>query len=235
MRFFASQPSNPSDATASTGGDAPAAAAAPVAIVGDAAAGKYLYENGDETRAIGACVGCHGKDGLSDVLIYPNLAKQHPEYIEKQLKAFKAGERGNNYAMGEFAAPLTEQEIADLGAYFKDPAAVANVAPKKTKGAVAVLGDVELGKAKSGTCVACHAADGNSTIAMYPKIAGQHEGYILKQLQEFKSGARDNAVMAGMVAALSDEDMKNLSAYFASQTMSKVAKPEAANEAGRKL
>ncbi|MCH2056525.1 MAG: cytochrome c4 [Thalassotalea sp.] len=112
---------------------------------------------------------------------------------------------------------------------------MANVVAKKTKAVAVVTGDIELGKAKSATCVACHAADGNSTIAMYPKIAGQHESYIYKQLVEFKSGARNNAVMAGMVAALSDEDMKNLSAYFASQTTSKVAKPEKVNEAGRKL
>lgn len=233
--YFASQPLTAASASASAGDAAAPAAVVTAAIVGDAAAGKYLYENGDESRAIGACVGCHGKDGESKVLIYPNLAKQHPEYIEKQLNSFKSGDRANNYAMGQFAGPLTEQEIADLGAYFKDPAAVANVAPKKTKAAVAVMGDIELGKAKSATCVACHGADGNAQVAIYPKIAGQHEGYLLKQLQEFKSGARNNGIMAGMVAALSDEDMKNLAAYFASQTTSKVVKPETANEAGRKL
>ncbi|MFD2165660.1 c-type cytochrome [Thalassotalea euphylliae] len=97
------------------------------------------------------------------------------------------------------------------------------------------MGDAELGKAKSATCVACHGADGNAVIAMYPKIAGQHEGYLYKQLVEFKSGARNNGVMAGMVAALSDEDMKNLAAYYASQTVSKVAKPDTVNQAGYKL
>ncbi|NMP30648.1 cytochrome c4 [Thalassotalea sp. M1531] len=137
--------------------------------------------------------------------------------------------------MSQFAAPLTEQEIADLGAYFKDPAAVAKAAPAKAKAVVTVVGDVELGKAKSATCVACHGTDGNALVAMYPKLAGQHEGYLLKQLQQFKSGARDNAIMAPMVAALSDDDMKNLAAFYASQTTSKVAKPDAVNEAGRKL
>ena len=232
--FFASQPSTPSEAPAAAGGSA-TAAAAPAAIVGDAAAGKYLYENGDESRSIGACIGCHGKDGFSDVLIYPNLAKQHPEYIEKQLKQFKDGARENNFAMNQFAAPLTEQEIADLGAYFKDPAAVAKVAGKKAQPKTVVTGDIALGKAKSATCVACHGADGNAPVAMYPKLAGQHESYLFKQLQEFKSGTRDNAIMAPMVAALSEEDMKALAAFYASQTASKVAKPESANAAGHKL
>lgn len=63
-------------------------------------------------------------------------------------------------------------------------------------------------------CVACHAADGNSTAAANPKLAGQHPEYITKQLTEFKSGARKNPVMAGMAAGLSPDDMKNLGAYF---------------------
>jgi cytochrome c553 len=78
-------------------------------------------------------------------------------------------------------------------------------------------------------CAACHAADGNSQIAVNPKLAGQIPEYLYKQLANFKAAAgkkaeRDNPVMAGMVAGLSAEDMRNLAAYFASQT----AKPGAA-------
>ncbi|WP_448213972.1 c-type cytochrome [Colwellia sp. MEBiC06753] len=230
--YYASQP-RVAGGESADGGSAPAAAA-PVAIVGDAAAGKYLYENGDEARAIGACIGCHGAKGNSDVLIYPNLAKQHPEYIEKQLKNFKNGDR-QNAAMNNFAEPLTEQEIADLGAYFKDPDSVADIVAVKTKATVKVAGDVEAGKALSATCAACHGADGNAMVTMYPKLAGQHEGYLLKQLQEFKSGARDNAVMAPMVAALSEDDMKNLAAYFASQTTAKLPAADSVNNAGKAI
>ncbi len=60
-------------------------------------------------------------------------------------------------------------------------------------------------------CVACHAADGNSAIAANPKLAQQHPEYLVKQLQEFKSGKRKNAIMQGFAAALTDEDMKNIS------------------------
>jgi cytochrome c553 len=243
--FFESQKlGGTADTGSAESGDVAAAPVATVAaIVGDASAGKHLYENGDESRAIGACIGCHGDQGNSNVLIYPNLAKQHPEYIEKQLKSFKAGERVNA-AMNNFSAPLTEQEIADLGAYFKDPnvkAATKTVAMttpgvgSKAKGPVAVMGDVEAGKAKSATCVACHGSDGNALVPMYPKIAGQHEGYIVKQLMEFKSGVRADPVMSGMVAALSEEDMKNLAAYYASQTTTKGAKPASVNQEGKQL
>ncbi len=108
--------------------------------------------------------------------------------------------------------------------------------------AAAVEGNVEAGKSKSATCAACHGPDGNSPTDMYPKIAGQHAGYLYKQLKEFKLGAatggkegRNNAVMAGMVAALSDQDMKDLAAYFSSQTMKSGTTPEDVVEAGQKL
>jgi len=68
-------------------------------------------------------------------------------------------------------------------------------------------------------CSACHGVDGNSAITANPKLAGQHPEYLQKQLTEFKSGKRANAVMAGIARALSDEEMKNLAAYFSKQNL----------------
>ena len=65
-------------------------------------------------------------------------------------------------------------------------------------------------KIVNNLCIACHAIDGNSSISMNPKLAGQHSAYITKQLMNFKNGSRENAVMAGMVASLTEDDMKNL-------------------------
>ena len=82
----------------------------------------------------------------------------------------------------------------------------------------------DLAKGEAGfaaVCAACHAADGNSTTPVNPKLAQQHPEYLVKQLQEFKSGKRANAVMSGMVAALSDDDMRNIAFWLAS----KQAKP----------
>ena len=73
-------------------------------------------------------------------------------------------------------------------------------------------------KIVNNLCVASHAIDGNSTISMNPKLAGQHSAYITKQLMNFKNGSRENAVMAGMVASLTDDDMKSLGLYFSMQT-----------------
>ena len=83
--------------------------------------------------------------------------------------------------------------------------------------------DAEAGKAKSAVCAACHGADGNSSNPMWPSLAGQHASYIYKQLSDFKAGSRINASMAGMVAGLSDDDMKNLAAYYETQSPRSVA------------
>jgi cytochrome c553 len=79
-------------------------------------------------------------------------------------------------------------------------------------------GDAEAGKAKSAVCAGCHGMDGNSMVPTFPSLAGQHAGYIFKQLSEFKAGDRKDPVMAPMAMPLSEEDMHDLAAYFAAQT-----------------
>ena len=78
-------------------------------------------------------------------------------------------------------------------------------------------GDVTAGKEKSKTCAACHGADGNSVNPIWPKLAGQHPGYIFKQLKDFHSGARKNVQMTPLVATLTEEDMQDIAAYYSSQ------------------
>lgn len=80
-------------------------------------------------------------------------------------------------------------------------------------------GDANAGKQKASTCAACHGADGNSTNAQYPKLAGQHASYIYKELMNFKQGKRVNAIMQPMASGLSSKDMQDLAAYFSQQTM----------------
>ncbi len=104
------------------------------------------------------------------------------------------------------AAPAFAAHAADAPAA---PAAAAK-APAKP--------DLAQGEAKYSTvCVACHAADGNSTIAANPKLAQQHPEYLVKQLQEFKSGKRPSAVMQGFASMLSDDEMRNVSWWLASK------------------
>lgn len=80
-------------------------------------------------------------------------------------------------------------------------------------------GDAAAGKAKSAACAACHGPDGNSPNPEWPKLAGQHPAYLVEQLRAFNAGHRKNAMMAPMAQNLSDQDMQDLAAYFASQAL----------------
>ncbi len=95
---------------------------------------------------------------------------------------------------------------------------------------VNAAGDAEAGKAKTAVCAACHAADGNSPIAANPKLIGQNEKYIAKQLADIKSGERVSPLMAGQVANLSEEDMINIGAYYASFEAPVVVAPDISEE-----
>jgi len=81
---------------------------------------------------------------------------------------------------------------------------------------IASAADIAAGKAKAGICGSCHGAAGISAIASYPNLAGQKEAYLAKQLRDFKSGVRKDAAMASMAKMLSDTDVANISAYYAS-------------------
>ena len=84
-------------------------------------------------------------------------------------------------------------------------------------GAAHAAGDPAAGQAKAVVCGACHGVDGNSALANFPKLAGQGERYLLKQMQDIKSGARPVVEMTGMLEPLSEQDMADVAAYFASQ------------------
>ena len=84
-------------------------------------------------------------------------------------------------------------------------------------GPVHAAGDAEAGKAKAVVCSACHGIDGNSINPLWPKLAGQHAAYLAKQMKAFRSGERKDPVMAPMAMPLSDDDIDNLAAFYASQ------------------
>ena len=81
----------------------------------------------------------------------------------------------------------------------------------------AAAGDAAAGKEKSAVCQACHGTDGNGTQPIYPRLAGQYATYIIRALEDYKTGARKNAIMAGFAAPLSAQDRADLAAFYASQ------------------
>ncbi len=95
--------------------------------------------------------------------------------------------------------------------------------------------DIAAGKQKTALCMGCHGADGNSANVIWPRLAGQHASYILKQLRDFKSAKRIDPTMQGMVAALTDEDMVNIAAYYASQKPAAAKFDESLLKAGQDI
>ncbi|OEF29424.1 c-type cytochrome [Vibrio rumoiensis] len=103
-------------------------------------------------------------------------------------------------------------------------------------------GSIDAGKEKSATCAACHGADGNSVVTQYPKLAGQHVKYLEKQLHDLKLGmtsggkqGRYDPVMSAMAMPLTDQDIEDLSAYYASLPQSEGSTPESVVEKGKAL
>jgi len=116
--------------------------------------------------------------------------------------------------------PLNFVFAALLGVTFSASLAIpAHAAGEKPAAkAEAKKPDLAKGAASFGTvCVACHAADGNSSIPANPKLAQQHPEYLIEQLEDYKSGKRNNAIMKGFASALSDDDMKNIAYWLAAQ------------------
>lgn len=170
------------------------------------------------------CAACHGTDGNAELMQqYPKLAGQHPKYLEKQLKEFKlamtsGGEKGrNDPVMGGMAMALSDQDMADLAAYFSSLPISDNTSSEESIEVAQQLyrfGDAERGIA---ACIACHGPRGNGTsLSGFPKISGQNTEYVKLQLEKFRSGARANdmnEMMRSVAAKLSDDEINALSQY----------------------
>jgi cbb3-type cytochrome c oxidase subunit III len=117
------------------------------------------------------------------------------------------------------SAGLQAQEAANKPAEAPAPAAAAPAETHaETTAAATKPGDATAGAAKAGVCAACHGIDGNPASSQYPKLAGQHENYIVRQIGLFKAHKRDSAIMMGFAMPLGDQDMHDIGAYFASKT-----------------
>ena len=92
----------------------------------------------------------------------------------------------------------------------------------------AAAGNVDAGRSKSQACAGCHSADGNAVIPNYPKLAGQHVKYLVRQMSNFKSGKRKDPIMSAQVANLQPQDMEDIAAYFSAQTKTIGAAPDKA-------
>src|SRR5487761_759048 len=169
--------------------------------------------------AIGVCGTCHGPDGNSINPMFPRLAGQHAGYLVRQLKSFKEETRGDPYAIGYMwgmASGLSAETIDALGQYYSQQKTGAG--GDHDAATIARGRDIfEHGIPSEGVpaCAACHGPDalGND---MYPRLAGQHAEYILKQLASFQSNMRNIAVMHGVAQNLRTPEMQAVADYLES-------------------
>jgi cytochrome c553 len=162
------------------------------------------------------CSACHGMDGNSLNPEWPNLASQHETYVVRQLAAFKSGQR-QNLLMSPMALILSDEDMADLAAYFSSQA---------LRGGEADPAKLKLGQRvyRSGNvndhvmaCAGCHGPTGRGNApAAYASIQGQHSTYVAAQLRAYKAGTRNtdpNQMMRNIAARLSEEEIDAVASY----------------------
>jgi cytochrome c553 len=126
-----------------------------------------------------------------------------------------AGTRFASITHGRHAVRFSVEELFRMNKFVMTAAVLGAFAFASN---VAATGNAAAGQKKAATvCAACHGADGNSASGQFPKLAGQNAGYIVQQLQDFKSGKRQNPIMSAQAKGLSDQDMQDVAAWFSSQ------------------
>lgn len=162
------------------------------------------------TLAQAKCSNCHGLDGKGTGPAIPHLAGQKREYLQLALQQYRSGERPHA-ALQQIFSELTEKELNDVAAYY---AAQPAIVPEH---AAQIADAVAAGKTAAAACAACHGADGNSTHAGTPSLAGQHRDYLITAMQAYKQGERKHASMQAQLSALDSVSLQNLADYYAAQ------------------
>ena len=178
---------------------------------GDAKAGE---------KKIAMCIGCHGIVGYQasfpEVYRVPMISGQGAKYIASSLNAYKKGERKHPTMRG-IAESLTDQDIADISAYYATHGAP-QAAPETVKEATGPVADL----LKKGACNSCHGPNYSKPIdPSYPKIGGQHADYLFVALKSYKtegqaSWGRNNGVMGGIAKQFTNAELKQIAAYLGS-------------------
>ena len=170
--------------------------------------------------AVTVCGTCHGVQGNSAQPKFPRLAGQNPNYLATQLKAFRSQARGDPDALGYMwgmAAELDDDTIAALAAYYA--AQKPEPGPRADQAQISRGREIyEHGIAAEGVpaCSSCHGPDAHG-LQDFPRLAGQHEQYVLKQLSSFQSNMRKVAIMHGVAQNLRLPEMESVAAFVQSQ------------------
>ena len=154
------------------------------------------------------CVGCHEipgyKTAFPSVYPAPKIFGQSADYIAAALQAYKDGTRSHPSMVG-IAAQLSADDIAQIAAFYAENGIPGEKSPHTSP------------PESAAACVACHGDGGNKPIANYPKLAGQHQKFLVQAMRDYQTGARKNAVMAQQSAGWSRQKIAELAEYFAAQ------------------
>ena len=172
-------------------------------------------------QKIAMCIGCHGIKGYQasfpEVYKVPMISGQNAKYIVNALNAYKKGERKHPTMRG-IAESLSDQDIADLAAYYEQHGKTNAAAP------VVAAADAKVDALiKKGACISCHGDNFSKPVdPSYPKIAGQHKDYLFVSLKSYKvdnqaTWGRSNGVMGGIAKQFSNAELKALANYIGSQ------------------
>lgn len=157
-----------------------------------------------------SCAGCHGNTGISATQAVPNLAGQRPAYLYTELKAYRAGARGN-VPMTNAVKFLSDDALVKVAAYY---ASLEPAQPNAGDRSAAAPDPVAAGKAAAASCNGCHGDHGVSRTAGTPSLAGLDPKYIVIALKAYRSGQRKDMTMKAMVASLKDADINNIALYY---------------------
>ena len=154
------------------------------------------------------CMGCHGIAGYRNAypsFRVPKLGGQKADYIVIALQSYRAKTRPH-LTMQAQAASLSDQDIQDIAAFIESEGQAETAAPVTSAT-----------KEKAAVCAACHGEAGISSAPTWPNLAGQHRDYLEHSINEYRNKKRQDPVMQGQVLALTDQDVKELAAFFAAQ------------------
>lgn len=154
------------------------------------------------------CMGCHGIPGYRNAYPsyrVPKLGGQKPDYMVLALQAYRTQARPH-LTMQAQAASLTDQDMQDLAAFFASLGAAEQGEPVATGAAE-----------KAAVCAACHGPTGISASPIWPNLAGQHRDYLEQAMHAYRDKQRQDPIMQGQAAALTDDDIRQLAAYFSAQ------------------
>ena len=156
--------------------------------------------------ATGMCAGCHGETGVSKTPGSPNLAGLDPKYLVLAMKAYQGGQRKNEL-MKSLLAAASEADINNIALFY--------ALQKPSRAQTPAPGDQAAGKTAAAACNACH-GEGGVSASTTPSLAGQDAQYLADAFRAYKDGSRSDETMKGLAAALDDNAIKNLSAFYAS-------------------